>query len=122
MDRLLDFLEQLKRHGWAHGNFLGMLNVLIGRRVTGPDGALVSDGVTWRALAAALRQLRWNKEAVRDLGLEPRDLPPRDREKYWYTAISRAGVDSADAVRAGDRFAQKLERARYTIGHGPRRA
>jgi hypothetical protein len=119
MDRLLDFLEELKRHGWPTGNFLGMLNVIIGRRITGPDGALISDGVTWRLLAAALKKLRWDKDAVSELGLQPGELPPRDREKYWYTAIARSRVDSAEAVRAGDRFAQKLERANYSIGPGP---
>ena len=52
MDRLHDFLDYLKRQGLAQGNLLGLLNVLVGRRVTAPDGTEVSAGVTWRSLAA----------------------------------------------------------------------
>ena len=36
MDLLREFLEDLKRHGQAQGYFLGLLHLLIGRRITGP--------------------------------------------------------------------------------------
>ena len=120
MDGLRDFLGDLKRQGYAQGNFLGFLNVLIGRRIQDPDGSLISNGLTWRVVAELLKKFRWDKEAVRELGLNPADLPPRDRQRYWYLAISRALVHSAKAAAAGDRFAAVLESAGYKIGPQPK--
>jgi len=120
MDRLRNFLSDLANRAVATGNFLGLLNVMIGRRITAPDGAQLSSGLTWRELAAMLKRVRWDKEAVRDLGLEPSRLPPRDRLKYWYMAIVQAGVDSAAATRAGDDLAKKVAQLGYQIGPAPR--
>jgi hypothetical protein len=120
MDRLRDLLAQIKNHDWAAGQFLGLLNLLIGRRIMAADGTEVSRGATWRVLAAYLKQARWDKDAVRELGLDPAALPPRDRMKYWYAAISLAKVDSAEATRAGDRMAEHLTAQGYTIGPAPR--
>jgi hypothetical protein len=118
MDALSTFLEKLsKSHG--KGQLLGLLNVVIGRRITAKDGTLVAAGLTWRELAGLLRRLRWDPERVRELGQDPDDLPPRDRQRYWYTAIARAHVDSAEAAAAGDRFAETLRKQGYTIGAGP---
>jgi hypothetical protein len=119
MDRIREFLNALKQHGLAQGNLLGLLHVLIGRRITLADGTLVSNGLTWRALAAALKQLRWDPETVRDLGLDPADLPPRDRQRFWYVAISQAGVDSPAAVAAGDQLAQVVVAIGYVVGPAP---
>jgi hypothetical protein len=119
MDRLREFLEAVREHGWAQGNFLGLLHALIGRRLTLADGTLVSAGLTWRAAAALLKRVRWDREAVRELGLDPADLPPRDRERYWYTAITRAGVDSPAARQAGDQLATALQGAGYVVGPAP---
>jgi hypothetical protein len=119
MDRLRDVLLEIKKHGWASGQFLGLLNLLIGRRITASDGVEISSGVTWRILAAYLKQVRWGKEAVRELGLDPAALPPRDRAKYWYAAITQAKVDSAEATRAGDKLAERLTAQGYTIGPAP---
>ncbi len=119
MDALREFLDDLKRQGQARGNFLGLLNLLIGRRITRSDQILVAAGVSWRDLAAYLKKVRWDKTAVTELGIAPRTLPPRDRERYWYTAIARAGVDSEQATRAGDVLAEKLRAAGYEIGPPP---
>src|SRR2546423_4553820 len=113
MDLLYEFLDHLKRHGLAQGNFLGLLHVLVGRRITTTAGAEVSTGVTWRSLAALLKKLRWDKEAVRELGLDPKQLPPRDRERYWYTAIGLARIDSKAAVKAGEPHAERPHSAGY---------
>src|SRR5262249_10219051 len=51
MDEVREFLSALKRHGYAQGNFLGLLHVCIGRRVQKTDGTLVCSGLTWRDLA-----------------------------------------------------------------------
>src|SRR3954469_20244943 len=83
MDGAQTFLDELRQHGLVEGNVLGLLHVLIGRRVTRADGTLVSPGLTWRALADLLKSLRWNKDAVRELGLDPAALPPRDRQRFW---------------------------------------
>ena len=119
MDARLEFLTQLKRQHRTQGNFLGLLNVLIGRRIVDRDGAPVTEGITWRTLSATLKQVRWDKHAVRDLGLDPAQLPPRDRERFWYQAIAQARVDSEAATKAGDRFTEQLRRLGYASGSSP---
>src|SRR5262245_27621755 len=99
MDRLREFLNTIKEQEHAQGNFLGLLNVLVGRKVALADGTVVSEGLTWRAAAAILKKVRWDREAVADLGIDPSSLPPRDREKYWYTAIAQARIDSDAAMQ-----------------------
>ena len=79
MDALSTLLEELKKGGQTRGNFLGFLNVLIGRRIATRDGKVLSRGLTWRELSGGLRKVRWDPDAVRELGLNPDDLPPRDR-------------------------------------------
>jgi hypothetical protein len=120
MDRLREFLEAVRRQGATQGNFRGLLHVLIGRRITLADGTAVSGGMNWREAAALLKRVRWDREAVRDLGLDPAALPPRDRQRYWYSAISQAGVDSAAAREAGDRLVEPLRALGYEIGPAPR--
>ena len=56
-----------------------------------------------------------------ELGLDPSKLPPRDREKYWYTAIAQAQVDSDAATAAGNRLAEKLQEVGYVVGPPPGR-
>jgi len=115
MDGLREFLGDLKRQGYAQGNFLGLLNVLIGRQIKTSSGALISNGLTWRALAEWLKHVRWNKEAVRELAIDPDSLPPRDRQRYWYLAIAQAHVDSPQAIQAGNRLAVALRGVGYTV-------
>jgi hypothetical protein len=122
MDGLCEFLSDLQRHGIARGNFLGLLNVLIGRRIETADGTVISNGVPWRTLAQALKRVRWDKEAVGELGLVPATLPPRDRQRYWYLAIAHAHVDSEAAAQAGEQLAETLRSAGYKVGPGPRSA
>jgi hypothetical protein len=122
MDALVEFLEDVKQSPAVRGNFVGLLHVLIGRRLQKADGTPVSAGVTWRTVAGFLKRVRWDKEAVRELGLDPRDLPQRDRERYWYIAIVHAGVDSLKAIEAGDRLAEKLRPRGYVVGPAPGQA
>ena len=121
MDALSTLLDQLKSGGQTRGNLLGFFHVLIGRRVTAPDGTVLSRGLTWRELAGALKKVRWDPDQVRELGLDPDDLPPRDRQRYWYTAITAARVDAPAAVEAGDRFAAALKALGYDVGPAPQR-
>lgn len=119
MDARLELLNLLKDQGLAQGNFLGLLNLLIGRRIETADAVLVSAGMTWRELAALLKKVRWEKESARELKLNTSSLPPRDREKFWYLAIAQAQVDSPRATEAGDALAEKLRAAGYVIGPPP---
>jgi hypothetical protein len=119
MDALREFLDEFRRHETARQHFLGLLHILIGRRVTRADGSAVASGMTWRELAAVLKKYRWDRKAAAQLGLDPEALPPRDRERYWYTVISRAHVDSAEAAAAADRLAEILRAKGYVIGPAP---
>jgi hypothetical protein len=119
MDRLREFLDLVSEQGLATGNFLGLLHVLIGRKITRADGTEVSPGLSWRRLAAVLEERDWEPEVVRELGLDPAALPRRDRRRFWYQAIGHARVDSPAAREAGDRLAEALKDAGYVIGLAP---
>jgi hypothetical protein len=120
MDALSALLDKLKSSEQSAGNFCGLLHVLIGRTITRvSDKVVLSRGITWREMAAWLKKLRWDPEVVRELGLDPADLPPRDRQRFWYSAITQAKVDSAEAIKAGDRFAAVLRDLGYEVGPAP---
>lgn len=119
MDALTEFFEQLREKRYAKGNFLGLLHVLIGRRIETADGQLITSGITWRNLAAILKKYRWDKEAAKELRIETDALPPRDREKLWYSMIAQAHVDSSTAQEAGDRLAEVLRQAGFKVSQAP---
>ncbi len=119
MDPLREFLEAIRQHKVAQGNLRGLLHVLIGRRISRSDGTAISGGLTWREAAALLREARWDREAVAEEGLNTADLPPRDRQRFWYTVIQQAGVDSPVARAAGDRLIGPLQALGYEIGPAP---
>jgi hypothetical protein len=119
MDRLREFLDSVREHGQAVGNFLGLLHVLIGRKITLDDGTIVSTGQTWREVAGLLKRVRWEREAVAELGLDPDTLPPRDRQLFWFKAIAQAQVDSLEARAAGDRLVVAMKDSGFLIGSAP---
>ena len=119
MEPLREFLNAVRASDAAKGNFLGLLNVLIGRRITRVDGSLVSGGMTWRELSALLKQLRWERDVLRELKIDPATLPPRDRERFWYVAIAHTNVASAAATAAGDRLVKSLKALGYVVGPAP---
>src|SRR5438128_432997 len=83
MDAVSTLLDELKKSGKTAGNLQGFLHVLIGRTITRiKDKTVVSNGIAWRELAGWLKKHRWDPEAVRELGLDPHDLPPRDRQRF----------------------------------------
>lgn len=120
MDRLAEFLDVVRQQEKTPHAFLGLLHLLIGRRVVRTDGTVVSAGLTWRETAALLKKVRWDKDAVRELGLDPAALPPRDRQRYWYAAIAQAGVESAQAAQAADALGKQLQAAGFVVGPAPR--
>ncbi|MGE3807374.1 MAG: hypothetical protein AB7K24_22140 [Gemmataceae bacterium] len=81
MDARVQLLEQIKQKGLAQGNLLGLFHVFIGRKIEAADGSLVCNGNTWRELATLLKKVRWERDDVRQLDLDPEALPPRDRER-----------------------------------------
>jgi hypothetical protein len=121
MDALRELLEDLKRQDATRQHFRGLLHILIGRRITKSDGTVVSSGMTWRELAVLFKKLRWEKDFALQAGLNPEDLPPRDRERYWYTVIARAGVDSARAKEDAGRLAELLRQKGYLVSPAPGR-
>ena len=119
MEGLREFLDKVRHSHLVRGHFRALLHVAIGRQISRADGTLVSNGVTWRQLAELLRNLRWDKELVRELGLKPDDLAPRDRQRYWYTAIVAARVNSPDARDLGDAYARVLASIGFVVGPAP---
>jgi hypothetical protein len=120
MDGLREMMADLKRHSYAQGNLQGLLQILIGRHLLKANGTLISSGLTWRAAARLLKKVRWDPEAVRDLGIDPAALPPRDRVRFWYLAIGHAALDTQTAAEAGDRLAAILNVHGYVVGPCPR--
>jgi hypothetical protein len=116
MDSLRLFLRTLEENGLLAGRFRGLLHVLIGRRIEQSDGTVISAGMTWRAVAELLRTLRWDREAVRELGIDPTTLPPRDRQRYWFTAINQANVNGADARAQAEELVELARPLGYEIG------
>lgn len=119
MDARVEFLNRVRERGLDRGHFLGLLHILIGRRIDTAEGVLVSSGNTWRDAAALLKKTRWPREAVAELKLNPDDLPMRDRERYWYSAIAQAHVDTAEAAKAADALVEPLAKAGYVVGPAP---
>lgn len=119
MDGIREMLSAVRDANLLTGNFRALLHVAIGRKVTRPDGSTVSAGVTWRELAAELKNSRWDTELVREYGADPAALAARDRERFWYAAIAAARVDSPEAVAEADRLAPKLKALGFVVGPAP---
>ena len=119
MDSLRELLEAVRGKDLARGHFRGFLHILVGRRVTRADGSVVSSGMTWRDLAALFKRLRWDVEFVRELGIDPAALPPRDRQRFWYTAISRGGIDTPEASADADQLIKPLADLGFIVGPAP---
>jgi hypothetical protein len=119
MDGIRELLETVRDRGLAIGTFRGLLHIVIGRRITKADGTVISNGLTWRELAALLKLLRYDKDLVREFGTDPEDLAPRDRQRFWYSAIAIAKVDSPDAFAQAQRLAEKFKELGYTVGPPP---
>jgi hypothetical protein len=119
MDSLRELLEAVRDRHLAQGHLCGLLHILVGRRMSRADGTEVSSGMTWRDLSALLKRLRWDRETVRELGLDPATLPPRDRERFWYAAIARAAIDSPEAVADAAHLVEPLRDLGFEVGPAP---
>jgi hypothetical protein len=119
MDRLSQFLTDMRKGGLAPGQFRGLLHILIGRRIESADGTLVSAGQTWRGAAALLKKHRFDKKLALELGLQLGDLPPRQRERFWYVVINHGEVNSEAARSQSDDLAVAAKALGYIIGAAP---
>jgi hypothetical protein len=119
MDGLREFLDTVRAHRLVPGHLRGLFHAVIGRRVAAADGAVVSAGLTWRELAAVLKQIRFDPQLVTVLGADPDQLSPRDRQRFWYAAIALARPDSAEASADADALAAAVRPLGYVIGPPP---
>jgi len=119
MDGIRELLEAVRDQGLAIGHLRGLLHIIIGRKITKSDGTVVSAGLTWRELAALLKLHRFDKDLVREIGADPEELAPRDRQRFWYSAIGLAKVDSTEAMAQAQRLADKLKSLGFTVGPPP---
>ena len=119
MDGLRDLLEQVRDKNLAAGHLRGLFHVAIGRRVTTSTGALVSAGATWRELAALLKHLRYDKDLVAEVGADPEELAPRDRQRFWYSAIALARPDTSEAIADAEKLIPLLKPLGYMVGPPP---
>jgi len=119
MDGIRELLSAVRDAGLVTGNFRALLHIAIGRKVTRPDGSTLSLGLTWRALAAELKNLRFDTDLVKEYGADPDALTARDRERFWYSAITAARVDSQEAVAEADALAPRLKSLGFVIGPSP---
>lgn len=119
MDGLALFLDHVRTGGLAAGRFRGLCHVAVGRKLTDPAGKVVSHGVTWRELSVLLRDLRFDKALVTEVGADPDDLAPRDRQRFWYSAIALARPDSPEARAEADDLIAAVKTLGYTVGPAP---
>ena len=119
MDGIRELLSAARDAGLVTGYFRGLLHIAIGRTVKRPNGSTLSNGVTWRELAAELKHQRFDTDLVRELGADPEVLAARDRERFWYSAIALARVDSREAAQDADRLATRLAALGYSVGPAP---
>ncbi|WP_088252530.1 hypothetical protein [Fimbriiglobus ruber] len=119
MDGLLEFLEVVRQHGLVAGHLRGLFHIVIGRRIVGPGDVVISNGITWRVLASLLKQSRYEKELVAEVGADADELAPRDRQRFWYAAIALSRPDSAEAVAQAERLSAALKPLGYTVSPAP---
>jgi len=118
MDTLETFLAKLRTQSFPQDSFLGFLHVLIGGQLIDPQGNRAFSGISWRELAALLKKVRWDPGMVRQLGIDPTKLAPRDRERFWYQAICQAGLDSPSAKKSAQKLKGWLDRFGYSLPQG----
>lgn len=119
MDRVEDCLERVRSSGIVAGRLRGFLHILIGRSVKADDGTVVSAGMTWRSLSHYLKTTKFDKELVREFGADPDEISPRDRERFWYSAIALARPDSQEALAQADALVPLFAKLGYVVGPAP---
>jgi hypothetical protein len=119
MDGIRAFLEAVRDHGLVPGRLRGLFHIAIGRRVTTGDGTVVSAGITWRDLSALLKDLRFDKNLAAEVGADPDELSPRDRQRFWYSVIALAQPNGSQAIKEAEQIIAKLGPLGYAVGPAP---
>jgi len=119
MDGTRRFLEVVLAQNLMVGNLRGVFHIAIGRKLTAPDGTVISVGVTWRELSILCKSLKLDTELVQELGADPDTLSPKDREKFWYFAVAHAKVNSAEARDQADTLVAPLKKLGIIVGPAP---
>jgi len=116
MDLLSEFLELMIERKLVEGRLRALFHVAIGRTIHDAGGRVICGGTTWRILADTLKDLRYDPELVRELGLDPDTLSPRDRKRFWYSAIAGSKPDSAQARIEAESLIVELRKLGFKIG------
>jgi hypothetical protein len=119
MDGLTDLVMKLEVSGQFAKHLAGVVHLLIGRRISHQDGSVISTGLTWRELAALLANQKLDIELVRQLGIEPEELSPRERPRFWYSAIAIARPDGPAARADAEPVIAVLKPMGYIVGPAP---
>jgi hypothetical protein len=119
MDRVEDCLERVRSAGIVAGRLRGFLHIFIGRSVKADDGTVVSAGMTWRALSHYLKTTKFDKDLVREFGADPDEISPRDRERFWYSAIALARPDSQEALAQAEALVPLFAKLGFVVGPAP---
>ena len=112
-------LQLAREHGLVAGHLRGLFHIAIGRKLTAADGTVLSTGMSWRDLSQLLKSLKFDREIIRELGADPDVLAPKDRERFWYSAIALAKVESAEARREAEELTVSLKKLGIQVGPGP---
>ena len=115
IESLEGFLLRLRPQTFPQECFLGFLHVLISGALVDDMGGRPFPGQSWRDLASVLKKVRWDPTMVRQMGIDPAVLPPRDRERFWYQAICMAKIDSLDAKRSAVKLKGWLDKFGYKV-------
>jgi hypothetical protein len=108
MDGVQQVLEMIRSQKLARGRLRGLFQLFIGHKLATADGTVISTGLTWRQLARALKEARFEKDLVSEVGADPETLSPRDRERFWYSAIAM-GLAAGDATPQMDQLLKVLK-------------
>ena len=119
MDGSRAVLELIRDRGLVAGRLRGFFHLVIGRALSRGDGTILSTGVTWRELSQLLKLLKFDRDLVKELDADPDSISPKDREKFWYVAISLAKVDSAQARLEAEELAGLLKPHGILVGSAP---
>jgi beta-phosphoglucomutase-like phosphatase (HAD superfamily) len=116
MDGVVQLLELARQQGWQRTHLRGLWHLAIGRALHDAQGRLLSPGSTWRELANILKQLKYDRDLVLTLGLDPESLLAKDRDKFWYYAIAATKLDTPEARQQADELKAQLAPLGIIVG------
>jgi hypothetical protein len=114
-ESLESFLLRLRPQAFPPETFLGLLHLLISGSLADEQGNRPFPGQSWRDLASVLKKVRWDPSMVKQMGIDPTTLAPRDRERFWYQAICMAKIDSPEAKRSAQKLKGWLDKFGYRV-------